>query len=91
MDDFDRERMRVLDALLDRALDLPDDERAGWLDELRARSPTLAAEVDALLGAEAEADRLGFLATPLAPPPLAGLPTRPPRPSRSPGSAWAPT
>ena len=41
---MDRDRWRQLEPLLDRALELRDDERAAWLRELRSRSPELAAE-----------------------------------------------
>jgi eukaryotic-like serine/threonine-protein kinase len=62
---IDRDRWRVLEPLLDRALDLSDDDRDAWLGELRSESPALAAELTALLSAEVVADRRGFLAEPL--------------------------
>jgi hypothetical protein len=58
---FDRDRWQRLHPLLDRALDLPDGERASWLDELRVTSPDVADDLIALLSAEAEADYSGFL------------------------------
>ena len=58
---IDRDRWRELQPLLDRALELPDEERAAWLGDLRARSPELAAELAALLAADAVADRRSFL------------------------------
>ena len=71
---IDRERWRDLAPLLDRALELSADERASWLEELRARSPALAAELTAFLAGEDLADRRGFLAEPpLSPAGLAGL------------------
>jgi hypothetical protein len=59
-----RESWQTLEPLLDRALDLEPAERATWLDELSARSPVLAAELNAFLSAEALADRSGFLSGP---------------------------
>jgi serine/threonine-protein kinase len=61
---LDRDRWRVLEPLLDHALDLPPEERDGWLDELRAHSPALAAELTHLLSGQAAAERSAFLATP---------------------------
>ncbi|MFL5620571.1 MAG: protein kinase domain-containing protein [Gemmatimonadaceae bacterium] len=58
---IDRDRWRDLAPLLDRALELSPSERAAWLDELRARSPQLAAQLTALLAREDAADRAGFL------------------------------
>ena len=58
---IDRERWHELEPLLDRALELPDEERVAWLGELQARSPELAAQLATLLAAEAVADRRGFL------------------------------
>jgi non-specific serine/threonine protein kinase/serine/threonine-protein kinase len=48
------ERRRLLDRLLDRALDLPDDERAAFLARCRQRAPRLAAWLDRLLIASTE-------------------------------------
>ena len=62
---IDHDRWRKLEPLLDHALELPEDERSKWLDELRSKSPELAAELMALLAREAVADRQGFLAGPL--------------------------
>src|SRR5215207_672080 len=59
------DRWRVLQPLLDQALELPDDARAPFLAELRARAPDLAAELTALLSREAAADRRNFLERPL--------------------------
>src|SRR5262245_24929918 len=66
---IDRDRWRELARLLDRALELTDEQRAAWLGELRARSPDLAAELVALLAGEAAADRERFLEEPLDRPP----------------------
>ena len=69
-----RERWRDLEPLLDRALELSAEERASWLEELRARSPALAAELSVILAREATADEGGFLAQPpVSPVGLAGL------------------
>ena len=62
---IDRDRWRQLEPLLDQALELEDQERAAWLDQLRTRSPELAADLMALLDREATADRQGFLHEPL--------------------------
>lgn len=69
MSAIDRDRWKLLEPLLDRALDLPAEERESWMDALRERSPELAAELESLLRGEERADRSGFLATPLAAPP----------------------
>jgi serine/threonine-protein kinase len=58
---IDRDRWRELGPLLDRALELSDEERVAWLAELRAREPELAADLAAILAGEAAADRRGFL------------------------------
>lgn len=56
-----RERWRELEPLLDHAFTLSQDQRASWLEGLRAHSPTLAAQLTALLAEEALADRQGFM------------------------------
>ena len=63
---IDRDRWRELEPLLDQALDLSDEERIRFLDELRSNSPDLAAELTSLLSGEAVADQRGFLVEPLA-------------------------
>jgi TolB-like protein/Tfp pilus assembly protein PilF/tRNA A-37 threonylcarbamoyl transferase component Bud32 len=60
---------RMLGPLLDRALELPPEEQATWLAELRARSPELAVELTSLLAREDALNRQGFLAAPPAAPP----------------------
>ena len=55
-------RWRELEPLLDRALTLSSGERTAWLEQLRAESPALAAELSTLLASDAAADRRGFLA-----------------------------
>ena len=62
---MDRERWRALEPLLDRALDLPLEERATWLESLSTSDPGLAAELGALLSRDAEADAGGFLSRPV--------------------------
>jgi len=61
MGTIDRDRWRVLEPLLDNALDLPVEERESWMEELRAQSPALAADLALLLSGESVADRSGFL------------------------------
>ncbi len=71
------ERWSVVAPQLDRALDLAPEERAAWLETLRARDSALAAAVEALLAEHAALEREGFLAGDAAPIPertsLAGL------------------
>ncbi len=64
---MDRDRWRVLEPLLDRALELTPDERASWLADLRQRTPAVAEELTSLLSGEEAADRRGFLAEPFTP------------------------
>jgi eukaryotic-like serine/threonine-protein kinase len=56
-----RERLAALGPLVERALDLPVEERAAWLTTLRSERPALASDVEALLAAEDELDARGFL------------------------------
>jgi len=62
---LDHDRWQVLEPLLERALDLSDENRETWLRQLREESPALEAELTALLASEQAADRAGFLAMPL--------------------------
>jgi serine/threonine-protein kinase len=62
---LDQDRWRVLEPLLDRALELSDENRETWLQQLRRESPALEVELAALLSSEQAADRGGFLAMPL--------------------------
>ena len=62
---IDRDRWQTLEPLVDRALELPDEERAAWLAELRTTSPAMAAELAELLEGESMADQRGFLTEPL--------------------------
>jgi serine/threonine protein kinase len=62
---IDRDRWRVLEPLLDRALGLSTEEQSAWLDELTISAPDLARDIGALLSGESDADRQGFLVEPL--------------------------
>ena len=59
---LDPDHWHTLEPLLDRALDLPDSERAEWIAGLRVSSPDLAGELESLLSEDEAADRQGFLA-----------------------------
>ncbi len=63
---MDRERWKLIEPLLDHALDLPDAERDVWLSELSISSPDMAVELTSLLSGDAQADRTGFMAEPVA-------------------------
>ena len=54
-------RWRILRPLLDQVLELPPAARGEWLETLRQSEPALAADLESLLGSEAELDRTGFL------------------------------
>jgi len=58
---FDKERWKRLSALLDEGLDLADEDRAAWLEKLRAEDAGLAGEVEALFAEHGAARREGFL------------------------------
>ena len=60
---MDRDRWNHLGPLLDRALELSDEELDPWLADLRSHSPAVADELTGLLSGEVIADREGFLAT----------------------------
>lgn len=62
---IDRDRWRLLEPLLDYALELSAAERESWLAELRVQSPELALDLASLLAGEIVADERGFLARPL--------------------------
>jgi eukaryotic-like serine/threonine-protein kinase len=59
---LDKDRWASLRALLEQALELAPESRAAWLAEREREDPALAAELEALLAAEPELDRQGFLA-----------------------------
>jgi len=61
---MDRDRWRVLEPLLDEALDLAPESRARWLEDMRTTSPDIAAELSILLEADAALDHGGFLERP---------------------------
>ena len=61
----DRDRWRLLEPLLDRALDLPPIQRASWLDALSTTAPDIAAELSELLADDDAAERRGFLSIPV--------------------------
>ena len=62
MNNPDRDRWQSLSELLDRALDMPEAERAAWLRELEAEHPDRAGELRALLAARDQRDFGDFLA-----------------------------
>jgi len=68
------DRWRVLAPHLDRALELPDEERAAWLASLREEDPALAEDLAALLDRGLAVEREGFLeGSPAMPPPEPSL------------------
>ncbi|MEP6621400.1 MAG: serine/threonine-protein kinase [bacterium] len=62
---IDRERLQLIEGLLDHALDLPADEQGEWLKTLKVWQPDVAEQLSQLLMGESDADREGFLAEPL--------------------------
>ena len=73
------DRWRSLSPHLGRALELPDDERAAWLESLRARDPALATDLESLLEERRVLSREGF---------LEGTAPRPPAPASPAGRAF---
>jgi serine/threonine-protein kinase len=61
----DRDRWRLLEPLLDRALDLSPTQRASWLDSLSTTAPDIAAELSSLLADDDAAEQRGFLSMPV--------------------------
>jgi len=55
------ERWRAASPYLDEALELPEERRAQWLEDLRRRDAALAEDVEALFAARALASRESFL------------------------------
>ena len=70
---LDPARWSRLSALLDQALDLAADERAGWLDRLRTEDPDAASDLQAMLDDHAASVAARFLTGYAAPDP-AGSP-----------------
>ena len=62
---LDPSRWRVVEPYLDRALDMPEADRAGWIAELRTTQPDVADDLLRLLTGEDAAERSGFLAEPV--------------------------
>lgn len=61
----DRDHWRVIEPLLDHALELSPTQRASWLDALASTAPEIAVELSSLLADDDEAERRGFLAAPV--------------------------
>jgi len=61
----DRDRWRLIEPLLDRALDLSPEQRADWLDALGTTAPDIAAELSSLLADDDAAEQRGFLSMPV--------------------------
>ena len=57
----DRDRWPIVSPYLDRALGMEDEERAAWLESLRATDATLASEIEAWLEEHRELARERFL------------------------------
>ncbi len=75
MSALSRERWQAVSPYLDRAIEMAEEERASWLESLRAREPAVAADLEMLLEERSALDREGFLegsALPPAPASLAG-------------------
>ncbi len=72
---FSKENWPHLSPLLDEALELEPEARAAWLERHRVSHPSLAVELEALLGSEDELEREGFLSPAEAPviPPVSTL------------------
>src|SRR5215813_5583590 len=68
---FAPEQWRALSPYLDKALEIPTEERAAWLDLLREENPSLATDLQALLKEHDALGDEGFLAE--APARLAAL------------------
>ena len=82
------ELLAALEPLLDRALELPAEERVRLVAEVQRDTPELARELEALLAVERDLDDHGFLTgrSPLVPA-IGSSPTR----RRSPAAPSAPT
>jgi serine/threonine protein kinase/Tfp pilus assembly protein PilF len=72
--ELSRDRWQVVGPYLDQAMEMAGDERAEWLDALRAEDSALAADVEALLSERSALSREGFLQeVALRPPAMASL------------------
>src|SRR5256885_15394538 len=60
---IDRDRWRVLEPLLDHALELTGEEQATWLRDLHSSNPDVARELSTILSNEVAADARHFLST----------------------------
>src|SRR5215472_10237857 len=73
---FAPERWRVLSPYLDKALEIPPDERLAWLEVIRKENPSLATDLQTLLKEQAALGKEEFLRTGAAarptPAPLTG-------------------
>ncbi|HEU5179286.1 MAG TPA: protein kinase, partial [Candidatus Polarisedimenticolia bacterium] len=58
---FSPERWKVLSPYLHQAMELPEQERASWLADLRERDPALGADLQTLLDEDQVAEREAFL------------------------------
>lgn len=68
------DQWQALSPYLDRALSLSREERARWLEALRAENPVLAGQLQQLLNLHQAAEQKGLLETsPTLPPGIAGL------------------
>ena len=72
MPGFPLERWQTLSLHLDQILDLPAEERAGWLARLGATDPELAADLRSLIEEQQTLHREGFLETTGSPPSARG-------------------
>ena len=55
---MDTRRWQRIQALFESALDKPEDQRAGWLEQACADDPTLIGDVEAMLGADTAGDEV---------------------------------
>jgi serine/threonine protein kinase len=65
------EQWRALAPYLDQALEMDDNQRAAWLSALAAENPTIALQLEPLLGEHAHPAKAGFMDTGPATPPFA--------------------
>ncbi len=73
MSELSPDRWQVVSPYLDRALEMPGDQRAGWVDSLRAEDPALAADLESLLRERSALSREDFLEGPALRAPAASL------------------